>query len=153
MIRRPPRSTRPDTLFPYASLFRSHMVVSGGGVIGLELGSVWRRLGAKVTVVEFLDQILPGMDGEVRKEAAKIFKKQGFDIKTGTKITKAERTKKGVVLTVETAKGGEAHMSAAHTVPVNIGQRPNNEGSAHDKAGPSKHTKGTAEKTHESQTK
>ena len=58
------------------------MVVIGGGVIGLELGSVWRRLGAEVTVVEFLDQILPGMDGEVRKEAHKIFKKQGFDIRT-----------------------------------------------------------------------
>ena len=57
------------------------MVVIGGGVIGLELGSVWRRLGAKVTVVEFLDQILPGFDGEVRKEANKIFKKQGFEFK------------------------------------------------------------------------
>ena len=55
------------------------MVVIGGGVIGLELGSVWRRLGAKVTVVEFLDQILPGFDGEVRKEANKIFKKQGIE--------------------------------------------------------------------------
>ena len=56
------------------------MVVIGGGVIGLELGSVWRRLGAKVTVVEFLDQILPGMDGDIRKEAAKIFKKQGIEL-------------------------------------------------------------------------
>src|SRR3546814_2696299 len=109
------------------------MVVIGGGVIGLELGSVWRRLGAKVTVVEFLDQILPGMDGEVRKEAAKIFKKQGFDIKTGTKVTKAERTKKGVVLTVEPAKGGEATMIEADTVLVSIGRRPNTEGLALDK--------------------
>ena len=67
-----------------------HMVVIGGGVIGLELGSVWRRLGAKVTVVEFLDQILPGMDGEVRKEANRLFKKQGFDIRTSTKVTRAE---------------------------------------------------------------
>jgi dihydrolipoamide dehydrogenase len=58
-----------------------HMVVIGGGVIGLELGSVWRRLGAKVTVVEFLDQILPGFDGDVRKEANKIFKKQGIEFK------------------------------------------------------------------------
>src|SRR6201995_5543390 len=56
-----------------------HLVVIGGGVIGLELGSVWRRLGAKVTVVEYLDQILPGMDGEGRKEASRLFKKQGFD--------------------------------------------------------------------------
>ena len=69
----------------------AHMVVIGGGVIGLELGSVWRRLGAKVTVVEFLDQILPGFDGDVRKEANKIFKKQGFEFKLSTKVTKAER--------------------------------------------------------------
>ena len=61
-----------------------HLVVIGGGVIGLELGSVWRRLGAKVTVVEFLDQLLPGMDGDVRKEAAKIFKKQGMELKLST---------------------------------------------------------------------
>src|SRR3712207_1246269 len=70
-----------------------HLVVIGGGVIGLELGSVWRRLGAKVTVVEYLDQILPGMDGEVRKEAAKIFKKQGFDIRTSTKVTDRKSTR------------------------------------------------------------
>ena len=69
-------------------LFRS---VIGGGVIGLELGSVWRRLGAEVTVVEFLDQILPGFDGDVRKEANKILKKQGFEFKLSTKVTKAER--------------------------------------------------------------
>ena len=62
------------------------MVVIGGGVIGLELGSVWRRLGAKVTVVEFLDQILPGFDGDVRKEANKIFKKQGFEFRLSTKV-------------------------------------------------------------------
>ena len=67
-----------------------HMVVIGGGVIGLELGCVWRRLGAKVTFVEFLDQILPGFDGDVRKEANKIFKKQGFEFRLGTKVTKAE---------------------------------------------------------------
>src|SRR3546814_2465657 len=64
----------------------AHMVVIGGGVIGLELGSVWRRLGAKVTCVEFLDQILPGMDGDVRKEANKIFKKQGIEFKLKTKV-------------------------------------------------------------------
>src|SRR5215210_4539783 len=68
----------------------SHLVVIGGGVIGLELGSVWRRLGAKVTVVEFLDQILPGMDGEVRKEANKIFKKQGIEFRLSTKVTGAK---------------------------------------------------------------
>src|SRR6478752_1313540 len=67
-----------------------HMVVIGGGVIGLELGSVWRRLGAKVTVVEFLDQVLPGMDGDVRKEAQKILKKQGMEFKLSTKVTAAK---------------------------------------------------------------
>jgi dihydrolipoamide dehydrogenase len=72
-----------------------HLVVIGGGVIGLELGSVWKRLGRKVTVVEYLDQILPGMDGEVRKEARKIFKKQGFEIRTSTKVTKVERNGAG----------------------------------------------------------
>ncbi|MCP5972627.1 FAD-dependent oxidoreductase, partial [Klebsiella pneumoniae] len=64
-----------------------HLVLIGGGVIGLELGSVWRRLGAKVTCVEYLDQILPGMDKDVRKEAARIFKKQGIEFRTGTKVT------------------------------------------------------------------
>ena len=104
-------------------------------MIGLELGSVWRRLGAKVTVVEFLDQILPGMDGEVRKEAAKIFKKQGFDIRTSTKVTKAEAKGKGVTLTVEPAKGGAAETIEADVVLVSIGRRPNTEGLDLDKAG------------------
>ena len=67
------------------------MVVIGGGVIGLELGSVWKRLGAEVIVVEFLDQILPGMDGDVRKEANKIFKKQGFDFRCRPR-SRARRT-------------------------------------------------------------
>src|SRR5688500_3242804 len=85
-----------------------HLVVIGGGVIGLELGSVWRRLGAKVTVVEFLDALLPGMDGEVRKESHKIFKKQGFEFRLSTKVTKAERKGDIVTLTLEPAKGGAA---------------------------------------------
>ncbi len=98
-----------------------HMVVIGGGVIGLELGSVWLRLGAKVTVVEYLDQILPGMDGDVRKEANKIFKKQGFDLKLGTKVTGATVEGENVKLTVEPAKpvlsnaagGAEGSMPAS----------------------------------------
>ncbi len=69
------------------------MVVIGGGVIGLELGSVWRRLGAKVTVVEFLDQLLPGMDGEVRKEAAKLFKKQGMELRLAHQGDRCERSR------------------------------------------------------------
>jgi dihydrolipoamide dehydrogenase len=112
-----------------------HLVVIGGGVIGLELGSVWRRLGSKVTVVEYLDEILPGMDGEVRKEARKIFKKQGFDIRTGTKVTGAEKTLSGVTLTVEPAKGGAAETIEADVVLVSIGRRPNTEGLGLDAAG------------------
>ncbi|MEO1168390.1 MAG: dihydrolipoyl dehydrogenase [Pseudomonadota bacterium] len=111
------------------------MVVIGGGVIGLELGSVWRRLGAEVTVVEFLDQILPGMDGDIRKEAAKIFKKQGFDIRTGTKVTGAETLKTKVKLTVEPAKGGDEEIIEADCVLVSIGRRPNTEGLGLDAIG------------------
>src|SRR3990170_2159126 len=81
-----------------------HLVVIGGGVIGLELGSVWKRLGAEGTVVEYLHQILPGMDEEVRKESNKIFKKQGFEFKLGTKVTGASASGSGVSLTVEPAK-------------------------------------------------
>src|SRR4051812_43735367 len=122
-----------------------HMVVIGGGVIGLELGSVWRRLGAKVTVVEFLDQILPGMDGEVRKEANKIFRKQGFEFRLSTKVTGAERTAEGVSLTVEPAAGGAAETIEADVVLVSIGRRPNTEGLGLDSAGIALNGKGQIE--------
>ncbi len=112
-----------------------HLVVIGGGVIGLELGSVWKRLGAKVTVVEYLDQILPGMDGEVRKEAAKIFKKQGFEFKTGTKVTGVAVNGDRATVTVEPAAGGAAETIEASHVLVAIGRRPNTEGLAIEKAG------------------
>jgi dihydrolipoamide dehydrogenase len=131
----------------------NHMVVIGGGVIGLELGSVWRRLGAKVTVVEFLDQILPGMDGEVRKEAAKIFKKQGFEIRTGAKVTGANAGPKSVTLTVEPAKGGAAETIEADTVLVSIGRRPNTEGLDLDKAGLTANQRGQIEVDHDFKTK
>ena len=98
-----------------------HMVVIGGGVIGLELGSVWRRLGAKVTVVEFLDQLLPGMDGEVRKEAAKLFKKQGMELRLSTKVTGATVNGKTATLTLEPAAGGAAETLEADCVLVSIG--------------------------------
>jgi len=106
----------------------SHLVVIGGGVIGLELGSVWRRLGAKVTVVEFLDQILPGMDEEVRKESNKIFKRQGFEFKLGTKVTGVTRDGDTLKVAVEAAKGGAAETIEASHVLVAIGRRPNTEG-------------------------
>ncbi|MFC3713725.1 dihydrolipoyl dehydrogenase [Sphingoaurantiacus capsulatus] len=126
-----------------------HMVVIGGGVIGLELGSVWKRLGAKVTVVEFLDQILPGMDGEVRKEAAKLFKKQGFEIKTSTKVTKVERSGTSATITIEPAAGGAAETIEADAVLVSIGRRPNTDGLALDKAGLAVNKRGQIETNHD----
>jgi dihydrolipoamide dehydrogenase len=105
-----------------------HLVVIGGGVIGLELGSVWRRLGAKVTVVEYLDALLPGMDGDIRKEAAKIFKKQGMELKLSTKVTGASVKGKKATLTLEAASGGAAETIEADCVLVAIGRRPNTEG-------------------------
>ena len=128
------------------------MVVIGGGVIGLELGSVWRRLGAELIVVEFLDDILPGMDGEVRKEAHKIFKKQGFDIRTGNKVTKAEVKGDTVTLTVEPAKGGAAETIDADVVLVSIGRRPNSDGLGLDKAGLKTNNRGQIEVDHEFRT-
>ncbi|GAA0276307.1 dihydrolipoyl dehydrogenase [Alteraurantiacibacter aestuarii] len=105
-----------------------HMVVIGGGVIGLELGSVWRRLGAKVTVVEFLDQLLPGMDGDIRKEAAKVFAKQGMELKLSTKVTGVAVKGKTATLTLEPSAGGAAETLKADCVLVSIGRRPNTEG-------------------------
>ena len=129
-----------------------HLVVIGGGVIGLELGSVWLRLGAQVTVVEYLDQILPGMDGEVRKEAAKIFKKQGFEIRTGTKVTGATVKGGTATLTVEPAAGGAAESIEADCVLVAIGRKPNTEGLALDKAGLTVNGRGQIEIGHDFQT-
>jgi dihydrolipoamide dehydrogenase len=129
-----------------------HLVVIGGGVIGLELGSVWKRLGAKVTVVEFLDQILPGMDAEIRKESNKIFKKQGFEFRLGTKVTGAEVRDGGVALTVEPAKGGEAETIEASHVLVSIGRRPNTDGLALEKAGLKVNNRGQIETDHEFRT-
>jgi dihydrolipoamide dehydrogenase len=130
-----------------------HLVVIGGGVIGLELGSVWQRLGAKVTVVEFLDQILPGMDGEVRKEAAKLFAKQGFEIKTSTKVTGVSVKGKKATVTVEPAAGGAAETIEADAVLVAIGRRPNTEGLGLDKIGLELNKRGQIETDHEFATK
>jgi dihydrolipoamide dehydrogenase len=112
-----------------------HLVVIGGGIIGLEMGSVWRRLGAKVTIVEYLDQIMPGFDGEIRKESAKIFKKQGFEIRISTKVTGVAVKGKKVTVAVEPAAGGTSETIAADVVLVSIGRRPNTEGLALDKVG------------------
>ncbi|AHJ65462.1 dihydrolipoyl dehydrogenase [Granulibacter bethesdensis] len=101
-----------------------HLVVIGGGVIGLELGSVWRRLGAEVTVIEYLDRIVPGMDQEVAKAFQRILEKQGLAFRLGTKVTGAQVDEGGVTLTLEPAKGGETDTLQADIVLVAIGRRP-----------------------------
>jgi len=105
-----------------------HLLVIGGGVIGLELGSVWRRLGSTVTVVEYLDRITPGMDLELSKQLQKTLEKQGFTFKLGMKVTGAKKGKDGVSVTVEPAAGGAAETLKADAVLVSIGRRPYTEG-------------------------
>ena len=99
-----------------------HLIVIGGGVIGLELGSVWRRLGAKVTVVEFMPTILPGMDEDVVKEADKVFRKQGLVLRTGSKVTSARRD--GDTMFVDVEKGGATETLEADYVLVSVGRKP-----------------------------
>ena len=99
-----------------------HLVVIGGGVIGLELGSVWRRLGAKVTVVELMPSILPGNDDDVIKEADRIFRRQGLDLRTGTKVTGATPNGDGTLVHIE--KDGVAETLGADYVLVSVGRRP-----------------------------
>jgi dihydrolipoamide dehydrogenase len=130
-----------------------HMVVIGAGVIGLELGSVWRRLGAKVTCVEFLDQILPGFDGEVRKEANKIMKKQGIEFRLSTKVTGVKVNGNKAVLTVEPAAGGAAETIDADCVLVSIGRRPNTDGLGLGKIGLELNPRGQIETDHDFRTK
>ncbi|MFM9861077.1 dihydrolipoyl dehydrogenase [Pseudoxanthobacter sp. M-2] len=105
-----------------------HLVVVGAGVIGLELGSVWRRLGSKVTVVEYLDRILPGMDLEVAKQFQRILAKQGMTFRLSSKVAGVETTGDGVKVTVEPAAGGESQVIEADVVLVAIGRRPYTEG-------------------------
>lgn len=126
-----------------------HLVVIGGGVIGLELGSVWRRLGAKVTVVEYLDQILPGFDGEVRKESAKLFKKQGMELKTSTKVTGVTVEGDRATVSVEPATGGAAETLSADAVLVAIGRKPNTDGLNLEAAGVKLNGRGQVEIDHD----
>jgi dihydrolipoamide dehydrogenase len=104
------------------------LVVVGAGIIGLELGSVWRRLGAEVQVIEFLDRITPGVDGEVAKTFQRSLTKQGMSFRLGTKVTGADVSGERVVLTVEPAAGGPAEQVEADVVLVGIGRRPYTEG-------------------------
>ncbi|HJQ21725.1 MAG TPA: dihydrolipoyl dehydrogenase [Gemmatimonadaceae bacterium] len=99
-----------------------HLIVVGGGVIGLELGSVWRRLGAKVTVIELMPTILPGMDEELVKDADKTFRKQGLEIRTATRVVTGSRTSNGV--SVEVEKDGAKETLAGDCVLVSVGRRP-----------------------------
>ena len=112
-----------------------HLVVVGGGYIGLEMGSVWRRLGAKVTVVEFLDRIVPGMDGEIAKQFQRILTRQGMTFRLGTKVTAAKKAKAGVTLTLEPAAGGKGETLEADVVLVAIGRRPYTNGLGLETAG------------------
>jgi dihydrolipoamide dehydrogenase len=105
-----------------------HFVVIGGGYIGLEMGSVWRRLGAKVTVIEYAERIVPAMDVEVAQAFSKILKKQGFEIHVSTKVTSVARKGNGAVVTVEPAAGGAATEIAADIVLLSVGRRPNTDG-------------------------
>ena len=129
-----------------------HLVVIGGGVIGLELGSVWRRLGAKVTVVEYVDQILPGFDGEVRKESAKLFKKQGFDIRTSTKVTGVSVAGDIATVSTEPVAGGAGETLTADAVLVATGREPNIEGLNLDAIGLTLNARGQIETDHDFRT-
>ncbi|MBV8427176.1 MAG: dihydrolipoyl dehydrogenase [Hyphomicrobiales bacterium] len=111
------------------------LLVVGAGIIGLELGSVWRRLGSEVEVIEYLDRILPGMDLEVAKQFQRLMEKQGAKFHLSRKVTKAETTKNGVTLTVEPVAGGEATTMSGDVVLVSIGRRPLTEGLGLKEAG------------------
>ncbi|MBK1869110.1 dihydrolipoyl dehydrogenase [Aestuariivirga sp. YIM B02566] len=121
------------------------LVVIGAGVIGLELGSVWARLGAKVTVIEYLDRILPGMDLETAKNFQRLLTKQGFTFKLASKVTGAEKTKTKVKLSVEPAAGGTAETIEADTVLLAVGRVPFTNGLGLDEVGVKRDGKGRVE--------
>jgi dihydrolipoamide dehydrogenase len=120
-----------------------HLVVVGGGYIGLEMGSVWRRLGAEVTVVEFLDTILPNMDASIANLMHRVLERQGLKFKLGTKVVAAERSANGVTLELEPAKGGARETLACDVVLVSIGRRPYTEGLGLEAVGVSRDNRGT----------
>jgi dihydrolipoamide dehydrogenase len=123
------------------------LVLIGAGVIGLEMGSVWARLGSEVTVVEYLDRILPPADAEVAKEAEKTFKKQGLTFKLGTKVTGVEKQKTKLKVSIEPAKGGAAETLDADVVIVAIGRKPYTEGLGLETVGGKSDKRGVIEVT------
>ena len=125
-----------------------HLLVIGAGIIGLELGSVYRRLGAEVTVVEFLDRITPGMDDEMAKAFQRALTKQGFKFKLGSKVTGAKASKSGVELTIEPVKGGEPETLSGDYALVAIGRRPYTEGLGLESVGVTPDKRGMIETDH-----
>jgi dihydrolipoamide dehydrogenase len=124
------------------------MIVIGAGVIGLELGSVWRRLGAEVTVVEYLDRILPGTDAEIASTLQKALAKQGMVFRLGAKVTGAKASDKSVALSFEPVAGGEAETLEAEVVLLAIGRRPNTEGLGLESVGVKPNARGFIETDH-----
>ena len=124
------------------------LLVIGGGVIGLELGSVWRRLGSDVTVVEYLDHIMPGMDAEVQKQSLRIFKKQKMKFELSRKVTGVDKTKAGLKVTTEASAGGKEKVLDADVVLVCIGRRPFTTGLGLEDAGVSTDKRGFIETDH-----
>ena len=118
------------------------LLVVGGGIIGLELGSVWRRLGAQVTVVEFLDHILPGIDGEVARQFHRLLQKQGVAFRLSSKVTGVDTSGKTLKVKIEPAAGGEAEAIEADVVLVAIGRVPFTEGLGLEAAGVKKDNRG-----------
>jgi dihydrolipoamide dehydrogenase len=123
----------------------SSLLIVGAGVIGLELGSVWHRLGAKVTVVEFLDRILPGMDGEIARQFQRILEKQSFAFKLGAKVTGVDTSGKMLVTKIEPAAGGNAETLEADVVLVCIGRVPYTDGLGLKEAGVALDNRGRVE--------
>lgn len=128
------------------------LVIIGGGVIGLELGSVWKRLGAEVEVIEFLDRITPGMDNETTKQFNRILEKQGFKFRLSTKVTAAKREGKKVIVTVEPSGGGASETIKADAVLVSIGRRPYTQGLGLENVGLKTDAKGRIEVNNHFQT-
>lgn len=124
------------------------MILIGAGVIGLELGSVWRRLGSEVIVVEYLDRILPGADAELAKQAQRVFAKQGMDFRLGMKVTGVEKLKSKLKLSMEPSAGGATEVLDADVVLVAIGRRPWTEGLGLETVGIQPDRRGVIANTH-----